>query len=155
MADQTPNLGDSTTKQNRVPLRCFLSAGAIYSPHERHQQDTTQPPYDTKARRHRMEQAKPPRRGLGSPAIGSRAAPDKRSKRERVSVIYALVDPREPGHVRYVGMTTKSPQARFRDHLSDPAKNYRTNWIRSLLAANLNPPTAKARGIPASQKDAR
>lgn len=57
--------------------------------------------------------------------------------------IYALVDPRESGHIRYIGKTNK-PKRRLCHHcLQSKAKiigrTHRDNWIRKLLMENARP----------------
>ncbi len=54
--------------------------------------------------------------------------------------IYALVDPREPQHYRYIGYTI-SPKGRLKAHIY-PNKNqfsYKANWIKKLLSENVLP----------------
>lgn len=54
--------------------------------------------------------------------------------------IYALADPSEPDHVRYVGMAMRD--ARPFDHVKEARKgktSYCYNWIRSLLTRNIEP----------------
>ena len=51
--------------------------------------------------------------------------------------IYALTDP-ETGFVRYIGKSV-SPKRRFRAHLSDKSRTYRTNWICGLATRGLSP----------------
>ena len=51
--------------------------------------------------------------------------------------IYGLVDPRTK-EIRYIGKSMRV-KARFRDHLKDPAKTHKANWIKSLKKLNLIP----------------
>lgn len=55
----------------------------------------------------------------------------------RNPVIYALCDP-STGDVRYIGKSIR-PRERLADHCNDPEINWRTNWLRSLLAAGQRP----------------
>jgi hypothetical protein len=60
--------------------------------------------------------------------------------RRRVT-IYALVDPRIPDAIRYVGQTT-DPNGRLRDHCKLSKRDrptYRGHWIASLLADDIKP----------------
>lgn len=56
--------------------------------------------------------------------------------------IYALVDPREPLVIRYIGYTSNL-EARFNSHCSEARRsNYKTrksSWIRSLQKEGINP----------------
>jgi len=59
---------------------------------------------------------------------------------EEVS-IYKLIDP-TTNSIKYIGSTHKSLKRRLSDHLSDARrgqKNYRCNWIRSLLSKGIYP----------------
>jgi hypothetical protein len=51
-------------------------------------------------------------------------------------LIYGLVDPNEPGRIRYVGKTTAGAHARFLGHVSDATRGTtkRADWIASLVA---------------------
>ena len=56
--------------------------------------------------------------------------------------IYALFDPRQPEVVRYVGKTEKKIEIRRMRHMGEARRgkrNHRCNWIRSLLAAGIEP----------------
>lgn len=57
--------------------------------------------------------------------------------------IYALVDPREPEHVRYIGWTSKSLEARLSGHLNDVLdarhRSYKRNWLASLRKKGVLP----------------
>jgi hypothetical protein len=52
--------------------------------------------------------------------------------------IYTLSDPRT-GEVRYVGKTAYGLQHRLRQHVNDRSVSHKTNWIRSLKAAEVRP----------------
>lgn len=57
-----------------------------------------------------------------------------------MSFIYALADPAEPDHIRYVGMAMRD--ARPFDHIKEAKKgkpSYCYNWIRSLLTHQIEP----------------
>lgn len=59
-------------------------------------------------------------------------------------VAYGLFDPRDPDHVRYIGVTSRTPAIRLQRHISDSLKNYpkgtkKENWIGSLLVAGVRP----------------
>jgi hypothetical protein len=56
-----------------------------------------------------------------------------------IAYIYTLIDP-ETKKVRYVGKTI-NPKKRLSDHISEShrIKNYRCNWIKSLLNKGLKP----------------
>lgn len=57
-----------------------------------------------------------------------------------IAYIYALIDPRDDS-VRYIGKTV-DPKGRKSGHITECAKkykNYRLNWIRSLLSKGLRP----------------
>lgn len=51
--------------------------------------------------------------------------------------IYALCDPRDD-RVRYIGKTD-NPDRRYKAHLIEKSRTYRTNWIKSLAALGLKP----------------
>lgn len=60
--------------------------------------------------------------------------------------IYALVDPREPNRIRYIGKTHFSLSRRLGGHITaarkaatKKARNHRLNWICALLAENIQP----------------
>lgn len=59
------------------------------------------------------------------------------------TTLYALVDPRLPLRVRYVGKTTSALGARLSGHINKArctkTPNHRFSWIRSLLAAGVRP----------------
>ncbi len=55
--------------------------------------------------------------------------------------IYALFDPRKPLHIRYVGKTIHL-EKRIANHIKSPRykeKNYKINWINSLIKNNIYP----------------
>lgn len=56
--------------------------------------------------------------------------------------IYALADPRTK-EIKYIGKTNRTLEARLSQHLSQSIqeKNYRANWIKSLIKQNLKPET--------------
>jgi len=61
--------------------------------------------------------------------------------RKKAAWLYYLCDP-DTGAVRYVGWTSKTPQRRLVEHISDARhgmKGHRCNWLRSLLSAGLVP----------------
>lgn len=62
---------------------------------------------------------------------------------EKTVSIYALFDPREPEHVRYVGKTVKKLHSRLKDHITQSRKEqyttHKCNWIRKLLAEGVEP----------------
>lgn len=57
--------------------------------------------------------------------------------------IYALIDPRESSHVRYIGWTSKSLEKRLKGHLNDrwdmKSRSYKRNWIDSLRRDGILP----------------
>lgn len=56
--------------------------------------------------------------------------------------VYGLVDPREPSHVRYVGMAcarANRPYLHARQARRSPAATHKINWIRSLQAEGRDP----------------
>lgn len=57
--------------------------------------------------------------------------------------MYVLYDPRQPEAYRYVGLTTQPVSRRLRGHVLDAIANrnnwHNANWIRSLLADNVEP----------------
>lgn len=56
--------------------------------------------------------------------------------------IYALVDPRTPTVIRYIGKTIKPVRVRMQEHVADAKRgkqNYRCNWIRKLIADGVRP----------------
>ncbi|MCR4300616.1 MAG: NUMOD3 domain-containing DNA-binding protein [Sulfuricaulis sp.] len=63
----------------------------------------------------------------------------------RACSIYALFDPRDINHVRYVGKTVQAPAKRLSEHiwraqsLKQRTPDYRCRWIRSLLAVGVSP----------------
>lgn len=59
-------------------------------------------------------------------------------------IIYALFDPREPGHFRYVGKSTTTADLRLRSHIKEARKQqrkriYKNCWIRKLLRDGVSP----------------
>lgn len=61
----------------------------------------------------------------------------------RDASIYALVDPREPDHVRYIGLTVISILVRLKGHIDQAKRNkdewHKSRWIRKLLADEILP----------------
>lgn len=61
---------------------------------------------------------------------------------EDMAYIYALVDPITQ-EIKYIGKTKKKVRDRLREHIGEAKsyrnKNYRVDWIRSLLSENLVP----------------
>ena len=53
-------------------------------------------------------------------------------------IIYGLFDPRD-GLLRYVGQTTVTLKMRLQGHYSDPKRNRKNNWIKSLRSGGLRP----------------
>jgi len=53
--------------------------------------------------------------------------------------IYALVDPREPDNIRYIGRTSKNLGARLNAHCNDTKVDARTVWIKSLAKEGIRP----------------
>lgn len=57
--------------------------------------------------------------------------------------IYALVDPREPEVIRYIGKTYQRPSARLSTHVREAKRrsrrNHRLNWILGLLRLGVTP----------------
>jgi hypothetical protein len=63
----------------------------------------------------------------------------------RPPFIYALFDPREPEHVRYIGMTVTVPShpcylrpLQHRECKIRPSKSYKSNWIRKLAKEGID-----------------
>lgn len=59
-------------------------------------------------------------------------------------IIYYLVDPREPEHIRYIGVTSRDMEDRGLEHIKEAkyykGKNtYKLNWIRKLLSEGVEP----------------
>jgi len=73
--------------------------------------------------------------------------------------IYILEDPRKSDpkeRDRYVGKTIKNPQSRLNSHISEAKrglKNYRYNWIRSLLKIGLKPVLRTVKELPVDELD--
>ena len=55
----------------------------------------------------------------------------------KTTFIYGLLDP-ESYKIRYIGKADR-PKSRYSAHLSDPYKNHKANWVRSLLAQGKKP----------------
>jgi predicted GIY-YIG superfamily endonuclease len=47
-------------------------------------------------------------------------------------VVYALYDPREPDHIRYIGFTA-DPDRRLIQHLKENSASYKSRWVQKLL----------------------
>lgn len=59
----------------------------------------------------------------------------------RVS-IYALTDPDDPEHVRYIGMSRNDLVRRLKGHIAEAAtdsQTHKSNWIRKLISAGRTP----------------
>lgn len=57
-------------------------------------------------------------------------------------LLYCLVDPSAEGEIRYIGITSENLSKRLGKHVYEAktgGKNYRCNWIRSLLKENIKP----------------
>jgi hypothetical protein len=65
-------------------------------------------------------------------------------RRERIGVVYALVDPRDR-QIRYIGYTSLSPQERLNQHIKQARLNrgklsyHAMNWLNSLADQGLRP----------------
>jgi hypothetical protein len=72
--------------------------------------------------------------------------------------VYALIDPRTPDVVAYVGMTTEHPLVRLEGHLREarsigrPALPRRTVWLRELVAAGVFPTLAVLEVVPEDER---
>jgi hypothetical protein len=62
----------------------------------------------------------------GIPGVATDPAAMRKGK--RTALIYGLIDPDEPGHVRYVGSTVQSGSARLAGHRSDAASAAVRAW---------------------------
>ena len=59
----------------------------------------------------------------------------------KLDKIYKLIDPRN-NSIRYIGLTSKTLDARLSKHLADAKTNKKThkcNWIRSLISNDITP----------------
>lgn len=74
-------------------------------------------------------------------------------------IIYALIDPRNPERIRYIGWTSRSElNKRLLEHIKESklgGKTYKCNWIRSLLNENINPEINKVEDNIYKNKDER
>lgn len=64
-----------------------------------------------------------------------------KSKARMRVLIYALIDPRFPSQLRYIGKTTQ-PRARLRKHVRAQGRDrptHRGKWIKSILADGVEP----------------
>lgn len=66
------------------------------------------------------------------------------------TIIYALVDPREPDVVRYVGQTTR-PAERLREHAErkNLGRADKEEWLDALAAAGVTPQMVELDRLPA------
>lgn len=56
------------------------------------------------------------------------------------AIVYGLVDPREPGRIRYVGQTTRAPIVRLSQHLRERKVGQRKcEWVARLDADGVAP----------------
>lgn len=53
-------------------------------------------------------------------------------------VVYALYDPREPDHIRYIGFTI-DPDRRLVEHLKEKNASYKSRWVQKLLRNGYQP----------------
>jgi hypothetical protein len=61
---------------------------------------------------------------------------------DRKWAVYGLYDPREPDHIRYVGITFRGVNRRCNDHVHTArkgGKTYRDAWVRTLLREDILP----------------
>lgn len=59
----------------------------------------------------------------------------------KLGIIYGLIDPRQPGKIRYVGQTIAAPLNRYNAHVRPIAGDLsrKAVWIRELIAADVLP----------------